>query len=157
MSTRPRRAFVASTDGCEVVRIDSEAVACFRLTDERPEQHLRYFDRFAALATDKVTVIVTREVIGRWAVSEMDMLNDAEVLQLIEIAIDSRQVDIWRDALDIGGEFFDGAVPIAFVEALEQHAAGGRDPPPFGTQPLDHLLDEVIHLTLDDHSHMTEV
>ncbi len=63
-----------------------------------------------------MTVTRRREVVGRGAVAEVDVLDGSKVLQLVEIAVDGREVHVRGAAVDLGCQLLCRAVPVRFDE-----------------------------------------
>ena len=93
------------------------------------EQLVRRFDRVATVFADEVAMGTGGQVVRGRPMPEMGMDDNAEPLQLLQVAIDRRQVDVGGSRLDEDGEVL-GAVVAGIVEdGLEEQAAGVRDPP----------------------------
>lgn len=73
---------------------------------EVPECLVGDFDNLAAGVAHEVVVGVVGEVIDGGAVSEVDVINDAETFEFFEEAVHGRLVDVGLAVLDVGGELF---------------------------------------------------
>ena len=89
-----RRAGRAAAEDRKVMRVDREAELGLRGSCEAFEHFVGRLDRRAALLTDEMGVRVRGELIRRRSVTEMRMHDHAELLQLLEIAIDRREVHV---------------------------------------------------------------
>ena len=67
----------------------------------------------AALLADEMSVGRRSDVVRRWSVAEVDVLDNAESLQLVQVAVDRREMNIGRFRLDGGGDLF-GSVVLRF-------------------------------------------
>ena len=76
-------------------------------------------DRPAGLA-DEVPVALGGEVVGRRAMAEMGMDDDTEPLELLEVAIDGRQVHIGRESLHLGCEVLGRVMGAVGEQATKQ-------------------------------------
>ena len=76
----------------------------------------------AALLAQEVPVDGARQVVGGRAVTEVRVHDDAEALELIEVAIDGREVDVGVLRLHLGGQLFGCPVTAGGEECPEQNA-----------------------------------
>ena len=80
-----------------MVRAKLEAEAPLGTLGHRLEQVVRSLDRRAAHLADEVAVGLGRQVVGRRAVPEVGVDDDAEALELLEVAIHRGGVDVGRE------------------------------------------------------------
>ncbi len=78
----------------EVSGFEDEAEVALQLGAQRIEDGARHLDDPAAGLADEVLVGVLGEVIHRRTVAEMDVVDDAELLEVVEKAIHRRLVDV---------------------------------------------------------------
>ena len=69
------------------------------------------------------------QVVRGGTVPEVRMDDDAESLELLEVAIDRRQVDVRGLRLDDRGEVLGAVMPRVVEDGLEEQAPRVRDPP----------------------------
>ena len=67
-------------------------------------------------------MVLGREVIGRGTVPEVDVLDDADSLELLKVAIDGREVDVRCEAVDGLGEFLRRSVSLALEETAQEES-----------------------------------
>ena len=72
------------------------------------------------------------------------MGHHAEPFELLEVAVDGREVDVGRFCLHLRGEVLGGAVARRGEERSQDQPAGGRRPAPGRPQALDDAGDELV-------------
>jgi hypothetical protein len=128
--------------------VDCEPVGLVHLANERAEARCRHLDDGAALAAHKVTMSRGGKVVGRGAVAEMRVLDDPEPLQLLQVAVDRREVDVGSELLDRARKLLRGAVPTGLDEASDEESARRRDAMTRCAQQLDDLLDDDSRIAM---------
>ena len=83
----------------------------------------------AAVFAHEVAMGTGGQVVRGRTMPEMGMDDDAEPLQLLEVAIDGRQVHVGGPRLDDGGEVLGAVVARVVEDGLEEQAPRVRDPP----------------------------
>ena len=107
-----RPAALTNTDDREVPAIDLEAVVALDRPDQRFELRRReLLDVLAALA-DEVLVVLVREVVHRAAVAEVDVVDDAELLECVERPVDGGDVHRREPALHLRRDVVRRHVPL---------------------------------------------
>jgi len=105
-----------------VVWVDGEPELRASFPGQAVEEAVGDLYQLAALLADEVPVHRRRQVIRRRTVSEVGMDDETEPLELIEVAIDGRDVDVGSLALDLVAELFGRPVAIGCEERTEQEA-----------------------------------
>ena len=85
------------------------------------------------------------QVVGRRPVSEVGVHDDPEALELLEIAIDGRGVDVRRQRPDRDEQLLGGRVVCPFHQRGEHQAAGGGDPGAAVAELGDQFIDGAAH------------
>ena len=124
----------------EVVGVDLEAVSRLCRSGQAVEDLRGYFDADTALFADEVTVGAGGEVVGGRAVGEMGVDDDAQLFELIEVAVNGGEVGVGGLGLDLGGQLFGGPVPGLIDEGLEQEAARAGHSPAAGPEEGHHVV-----------------
>jgi glutamate-1-semialdehyde 2,1-aminomutase len=133
----------AAAEHGEVARVDGEPEAITGTFGEGSEDVLGRFDHGATGLAHEVPVGLRREVVGGGAVTEVGVHDDSETFQLIEVAVDGREVHIWCQELHLGGELLSGSVGGVLKEAAEQEASRCRHATTLGPQKSQHRLDRA--------------
>jgi len=95
----------------------------------------------AAPLADGVVVGLVGQVVGRWSVAEVDMDQDAGLLEGVEGAVHGREGDVGAVLLHPVGQLVDRQVLTVGVEQELQHgAACGREPAALLAHPLEELV-----------------
>ncbi len=102
----------------EVVRVRLEAVVRTEAAGDRLEHVGGKVDHDAARLTDRVVVRLVGEVIGGRAVTEVHVLNEVDLLERFERAIDRRSMDLRPPCVDQLRKLVDGEM---LVRRVEQH------------------------------------
>lgn len=103
-----------------MVRIDLEAVPRPGASGQALEQLVWRLEDIAALLADEMAVSTSREVIGRRAMAKVGMDDDTHPLQIFQIAIDRREMDVGRLRLHRLGEFLGGPVARLVEKDVEE-------------------------------------
>src|SRR5689334_2397791 len=94
----PHRWSAAGAAGAEdgqVPDVRHEAVRRVELLEERLQHRGPHRDHVAAAAADHVEVLVTaHRVVGRGAVTQVGVADQAELLEHLEVAVDRRQREL---------------------------------------------------------------
>src|SRR4051794_34653097 len=77
------------------------------------------------------------EDVAPWPVAEVDVLDEAEALEGLEVAVDRRQVRWGQLPVEAGGDGVGGHRRIGGVERFEHEAPGGRYAQAAGAQGAD--------------------
>src|SRR6202043_4165643 len=93
----------------------------------------------------QVPVRLGRQVVGRRAVPEVGVHHDAEALELLEIAVHRRGVDVRRQLADDDEQLLRGRVVRTFDQRGEHEAAGGGDPRAAVAELGDQFVDGGAH------------
>ena len=104
------------------------------------EQLVRRLDRVATVFADEVAMGTGGQVVRGRPMPEMGMDDDAEPLQLLQVAIDRRQVDVGGPRLDEDGEVLGAVVAGVVEDGLEEQATGVRDPPATLADQGEHVV-----------------
>jgi len=83
------------------------------------------------------------QVVRGGTVSQVRMNDDAQSLELLEIAVNRREVDVGRTGLNLFSEFFSGAVRTFFEETTQQDPSRGRGATAALAQEIQDLFDPV--------------
>jgi hypothetical protein len=105
-----------------VVGIDIKAELRLGVLRQAPKQLIWSLHRKAAVLTDEVAVSAGRQVVRGRAMPEMGVDDHAQFLQLVEIAIDRREVHVGGLGLDLVGNVLGCAVAGAVEEHPEEQA-----------------------------------
>ena len=98
------------------------------------------FDHPVARPAHEVVMGVLGQVVDGRPVSEVDVVDDTEALELIEEPVDGRLVDVGMAGLDGGGDLLGGGVIGVIEEGLEDRSPWARDPSPVGSKMGDDLV-----------------
>jgi hypothetical protein len=110
-----------------VTGVDGEPVAGPGSGGEGLEEADGRLEGGAALLADEVAVGLVGEVVVGRAVSEVGVVDEAEPLELVEVAVDGGQVDVGGEGLHVGGQLLGRAVGASGVEAAKEQPPGRRD------------------------------
>ena len=99
------------TEDGEVAGIDAEAVVDVSAARARvAEEILGGLEHRPAGLADQMAVGLGGQVVGGRAVAQVGVDDDPEPLELVEVAVDGREVDVGGRGLDLGGQLFGRAV-----------------------------------------------
>ena len=105
-----------------MMRIDGEPEAGPCLLREPVEERVGNLDQLPAVLAHEVTVHRGGQVICRWAMPEMGVHDDTEALQLVEVAVDGREVDVGGLGLHFAGELLGRPVAFRGKQRAQQEA-----------------------------------
>jgi hypothetical protein len=100
--------------------VDAEAVLRHRRLAQLGEQRRGDLGEAPAAFADEMAVVDRSHVVDRRSVAEVGVGDDAELLELLEIAVDGRRVDIWSSGLDRARERLRGRVLGALEEGTNE-------------------------------------
>ncbi len=100
--------------------LQEEPVATQHCLLEIVEERFWHCDRLAAALADQVPVTIFTQVVGGGAVAEMDVLDDTELFELVQIAVDGGTMHRWIQRVDLGDQLVGGAVALPFEQAVQQ-------------------------------------
>ena len=86
---------------------------------------------------DQVLVVVVGQVEDRRPVGKVGMVDDPELLEGVEGAVDGRDVDRWEPAVDLRGDALGRDVRLGREEGLENRLAGRRPAHPPGGELVE--------------------
>lgn len=131
----------------EVSRIELESVTRPELLGECCEVVIGDLDDTLALGAHGVVVgSVVTEVVNRWAVSEVDVVNDSASFEFVQRAVDGCGVDVRIRLLNDRREFIDRDVVVGSVEGgFDDGATLRRCSQVAGSKSVEDLID-VDHL-----------
>ena len=104
----------AMAENGEVPRIDREAEMTPCSRGQAVEVVLGGLDHRPARFAHEMPVRLRGQVIEGRSVPEVSMDDDSEPLELVEVPVDGRQVDVGSAGLDLGSQLFGGPVPRTF-------------------------------------------
>lgn len=113
-----------------MVRVDGKAELRFRGIGQSGEQGIWSLNHLAAGFADEVPVRRSRQVIGGRPVAKVRVNDDTQPLQLIEVPVNSRQVDIRCLRLDRRRQILCRVVAVAIEENPQEKAPRRCDPSP---------------------------
>ncbi len=114
----------------KVVGVDGEAELGVGGLGQTTEETFRGLDQFAARFTHEVSVGRSGQVIRRGPMTQVGVDDDPKTLQLVEISIDRRDVNVRCLRLHRCGKFFGGVVPRSVEEESQEKAPRRGDPTP---------------------------
>jgi hypothetical protein len=123
-----------------MTRVNDEVVLALRCVGEFAEKTLRRFESATTDLAHQMAVRFGGEVIRRRTVTQVRVHDDAETFKLIKVAIDGGEMHVRRDALDLFGEFFRGAVRTLFEETSQQNSPRGRRSTPAFAEQIEHFF-----------------
>ena len=126
-----------------MVRVYVEVEPCGGEARKSSKDLVRSLDHGPALLTDEVSVRPCGQMVGGGTVSEMGVDDDAQALQIVEIPVDGRHVDLGRDGLDLGPQFVGGPVPRGSEQRVEEEDSRAGHPSPLGPQQGQRPLDGI--------------
>lgn len=91
-------------------------------------------DDQAALLAHEVVMGVVGEVVDGRSVSEVDMVDHPETLELVQEAVDGGFMHVGLVDLDVGGEFFGRRVAVVVHQRLQDRPSGAGDSTPVGPE-----------------------
>lgn len=100
----------APTQHREVMWVDGEPEPVRGLPSKIREHRFGDLDERSALFANEVAVNRTGQVVGGGAMTEMRVDHQAELFEVLEVAIDRRQMDIGRLGVHLGGKFLRSAM-----------------------------------------------
>ena len=130
----------ASQDG-EMAWIDREAEPLLRLPGQSPEQIVGSLDGEAAVLALKMGVCVGRKLVSRRSVAQVRVHEHANSLELLQVAINGRQMDVGCPTLHDGGHLFRCHVPLCPKQRLQQNATCCSCPATVGAKENQNLVD----------------
>ena len=98
-------------------------------------------DHLPALLADEVPVRRSREVVRRGPVAKVRVDDHAQSLELVEVAIDGRKVDVGRLLLHLGRQVLRRVVALGVEQGPQQQAARRRDPPALLAHDVEDAFD----------------
>lgn len=104
----------------------------------------RHLEHGGTVAAHEVLVSVVDEVVHGRPVSEMGMVDDTELLEVIEKSVDRRLVHVRVDSLHVLGDPLRGLVPRQIQEGAEDGATGGGDAAALGSQTCQNLVQPLV-------------
>ena len=110
------------------------------------EQFVRHGQRRAAVLADQVSVALSGQVVGGWAVPEVDVLDHAEPLELVEVAVDGGPVDLGVQRPHGRDELVGGTVAGSVEQTPEQQASRHGDPAALGPEEVENRAHGVVAL-----------
>jgi len=108
--------------------VDLEAEVIAEALAQPLERVVGDLDHPAARLADEVMVGVVGEVVHRWSVAEVNVIDHAEAGEIVEKAIDGRLVHIGLAGLDGGRELFGRGVFAVIDQGLQDRTARARHP-----------------------------
>jgi hypothetical protein len=130
----------------EVVRAEFEAEPTLRAFGHGGEEVLGCLDGGAADLADEVAVCLGRQVVCGGTVSEVCMDDDAQALELLEVAIDGGSVDVGGEGADRDQELLGGGVVHPLDQRGEDQPACGGHPGTAVAELGDEFFDRAAHL-----------
>ena len=103
--------------------IDGETEFLLGAVGQVHEQFVRRPDSLATVLAHEVAMGACGQVVRGRSVSEMGMDDNPESFQLVQVAIDRRQVDVRRFRLDDGGEILGTVVARVIEDGLDVQAS----------------------------------
>jgi len=128
----------------EVVGVDCEPVLPEGLCRQRREEPIADFEHRSALFADEMAVCCRGEVIGRGAMSQVDVGDDSEPLKLLEVAVDGREVDVGCFELDLGDEILGCPVAGRGEKRPQKQPPGCRRPSSGRPKAFDDARDGFV-------------
>jgi hypothetical protein len=110
-----------------VVRLDREPVLGAQATYETREVGASDLDDSSAHFAHEVRMSLFREVVDGAAVPEVDMLDDAELLEGLEAAIDGGSMNVGMLGLHRDGEFVGGDVRLCRQQGTDDRSPRARN------------------------------
>ena len=103
--------------------IDGEPELGLGLLGQPAEERVGGLDHLAALLTDEMSVRSGGQVVRRRTVPKVCVHDHSEPFQLVEIAIDGREVNIWSLFLHLCGQVLCRVVAFGVEEGPQQQTA----------------------------------
>lgn len=119
-------AALAKAENGEMARIDGEPKPISRCSVQTPEEIVGHVQDGAALLADEMAMRAVRQVVGRRTMPDVRVHDDAETLQLLEVAIDRREMHVRHLRLHRSGQIFRGRVVRRLEEDFQEEPACGR-------------------------------
>lgn len=108
------------------VQIETEVGA--ELPGEGSEHRRRHLDDGAACLAHEVLVGIAGEVIHGSPVAEMDVVDESQLLEIVEDAVDRRLMDVRVRRLYALSDVVGGDVGVGLDQRGDDRATGRRDP-----------------------------
>ena len=120
--------------------LDLEAIGTGQALSQRGELLVRYLNHLAASTADEVLMAFLGQVVGRGSVTEVDVVDHAEVLEGDEVAVDRGVRHVGMAGFDFLHDVLGAQVPAS----TEQN--GDRCPPAQGgsSPPATHLIQDGL-------------
>jgi hypothetical protein len=83
------------------------------------------------------------EVIGRGTVSEVRVNDHAQSLEFVEVAVNRREMNIRRNALNLFGQFFRRPMRTLLEKTTQQNPSRGSRATATFAEPIQNLFDLV--------------
>ncbi len=141
---RRRRAGPAAADEGEMPGADLEAVAAPEVTGQIREQLGRDLDDGPAVLADEVLMDVVGQVVHRGAVTQVRVLDQAELGEGVQAPVDGGAMHVRMQPVDLGGELVGGKVSVGAGQGAQERPASGRHPLPPTAEALDQLVDPFV-------------
>jgi hypothetical protein len=123
-----------------MVGLKAEAVLLVEPAREWSEELVRHFDDDTAHIADEVLVRVIEQVVHRAPMPQVDVIDDAELLERVERAVDGRAVDVGLRALHDLSEILGRDVGLGLDEGRHESPSRGRDP----TTALPQSIEDAV-------------
>ena len=127
-----------------MVGVDREPVLREGGRCERREELITDFEHRPAPFADKMAVRRGGEVVGRRAVPEVHVGDNAEAFEFLEVAVDGRDMDVGSLNLNLGGEILRGPVVGRPEQRPQDQPPGGRRPPAGRPQAPEHVSNGLV-------------
>ena len=126
-----------------MVGIDLKAVPRLGAFGQALEQLVRCLENVSAFLADKMTVSARCQVIGRRSMAKVGMDDHPHPLQILQIAIDRREVDIGRLRLHRFGEFLRRPVARLVEKDMKEQSPRTGDAPSLLFECCQDVIDRL--------------
>lgn len=125
----------------EVTGFEDEPEVGVQRGTKRIEDGARHLDDATARLADEVLVGVLGEVVHGGAVTQVDVIDDPELLEVVEEAVDGGLVDVGVAGVHRGRQLLGRRVAIVVEQRLHDGPAGRRHPPAASADQVQHLIE----------------
>lgn len=126
-----------------MARVDHEAVLTLGRGGEGAKETFGRFHLSAADLTDQMSVRLGCEMVGRGTVTQVRVNDDAASLELVEITVNRREMDVRRNALNLFRQFLGGPMRSLLKETAEQDPSRGGGAAAAFAQKIQDLFDPI--------------
>jgi hypothetical protein len=127
-----------------MARVNHKAVLALGSGGKSAKEPFGRFHLSPTHLTDQVSVRLGRQVIRRGTVSEVRVNDNAQSLEFVEVAVNRREMNVRRNALNLFGQFFGRPMRTLFEETTKQNPSRSSGATAALAQQIQNPFDLVI-------------